>query len=336
MTPVDQHVLVPKGPQAAHIAELWWLYLAVASVVVLLVWAFVLIALFRKRVTEQVPAVDEDTIASTHAPAGPLRTLPAGEEKTRQRWVFGATGITIVTLVVLLVESVAAGARINGLPRDGQLEIELTGHRWWWGARYLDDDKSQIFATANELHVPVGRTVELSLRSADVIHSFWVPNLAGKRDLIPGRTTRIAFRADHPGRYRGQCAEFCGHAHAEMALWIVAESEADFQAWSQQQRADAPTPSTPIARRGHDVFMSGPCVMCHGISGTIAQSSQGPDLTHFASRKTLAAGTLENTRGHLAGWVLNAPNIKPGTEMPSITLPADDLHALIAYLETLR
>jgi cytochrome c oxidase subunit II len=336
VTPIDQHMLVPRGPQAAEIASLWWFYLAVVTVVVLLVWAFVLVALIRRRDGDATPALDEETLAEVK-PAQPVRTLPRAGERRRLQWVSGFTGLTVVTLLVLLVESVASGDRIASLSRQHAVHIELTGHRWWWGARYMDDqDHSKIFATANELHIPVGRPVELTLRSADVIHSFWVPNLSGKRDLIPGRTTHLLLRADQAGTYRGQCAEFCGHAHAEMALSVVAEPQAKYEAWAAQQRQNAPDPSSPEAQRGRDVFMSGPCVMCHSIAGTPAQSGQGPDLTHVASRKRLAAETLPNTRGHLAGWVLNAPNLKPGTQMPSITLPADDLHALLAYLETLR
>jgi cytochrome c oxidase subunit 2 len=336
VTPIDQHVLVPRGPQAAEIASLWWFYLAVVGVVVLLVWACVLVALIRRRDAGQAPALDEETLAEV-TPAQPLRALPPEGERRRLHWVAGASALTIVTLLVLLVESVASGERIASLPREGALQIELTGHRWWWGARYLDDrDHSQSFLTANELHIPVGVPIDLKLQSADVIHSFWVPNLHGKRDLIPGRVTHLVLRADEPGTYRGQCAEFCGHAHAEMALSIVAESAADFEAWSARQRQPAAEPTSSEALRGRDVFMRGPCVMCHAVAGTDAQSAQGPDLTHIASRRRLAAELLPNTRGHLAGWLLNAPNLKPGTEMPSITLPADDLHALIAYLESLR
>jgi cytochrome c oxidase subunit 2 len=335
-TPLDQHMLVAQGPQAAHIADLWWFYLAIMAVVCVLIWTCILIALMRRDVLTRDPALDEDTLAETAQRGRPVRALSAKSERRLHRIVALAGAATVLTLFVLLVKTLATTRALASLPRSNAVHIELTGHRWWWGARYSEPDVSLSFTTANELHIPVGRPVELKLRSADVIHSFWVPNLHGKRDLVPGRDTTLWLRADRPGRYRGQCAEFCGSAHAQMALWIVAEPSSKFEAWKQAQRADAHKPSSAEAKRGQSVFMSGPCAMCHTISGTTAQSSLGPDLSHVASRDSLAAASLPNTRGHLAGWLLNAQNLKPGVAMPNISLAGDDLHALLAYLEELR
>jgi cytochrome c oxidase subunit 2 len=178
--------------------------------------------------------------------------------------------------------------------------------------------------------------VVLKLQSPDVIHSFWVPNLAPKKDVIPGHTLTLALRADKPGVYRGQCAEFCGYQHAKMAFLVIAEEPAQYEQWANAQRASAKEPADAVQKRGQQVFMESPCVMCHTIQGTAANAKNGPDLTHLASRTTIASGTLPNTRGHLAGWISNPQQVKPGTNMPAVTLPADDLQALLTYLESLQ
>jgi cytochrome c oxidase subunit II len=338
--PLDQHVLVPRGPQAAHIAELMWFYGGIMTLVCILVWAFVLAAMLRRherRAQLTAPQLDQESLSSAGEAEQPVQLISSQGEKVRLRWVLGFTGATVLVLFVLLFKSVATGSLLANLPATNAVQIEVVGHRWWWSARYLDaDNPSNIFSTANELHIPVGRPVELKLGSADVIHSFWVPNLHGKRDLIPGHETILRLQADRAGTYRGQCAEFCGNSHTQMSMLVIAESEPEFQAWQRAQLTPASVPEDALAQRGQALFLQGPCVTCHAIAGTTAQSAYGPDLTHVASRSTLAAATLPNSRGHLAGWLLNAPNIKPGTPMPSLSVPAADLHALIAYLETLR
>jgi cytochrome c oxidase subunit 2 len=225
---------------------------------------------------------------------------------------------------------------MTGVPSKRPLTIEVVAHQWWWELQYKDSTPGGLFTTANELHVPVGQPVLLVLTSRDVIHSFWVPNLAGKKDLVPGRTQSWWFQADTPGVYRGQCAEFCGHQHAKMALLVVAEPLTDYQAWVRRSQQPAVTPSDPVAARGQQVFMNGTCVMCHAIQGTPARSRNGPDLTHLASRRTLAAATLENTRGALAGWIVDPQRVKPGTQMPPSQLSSQDLDALLTYLQTLK
>jgi cytochrome c oxidase subunit 2 len=202
--------------------------------------------------------------------------------------------------------------------------------------RYLDPLPSSSFSTANEIHIPVGQPVELTLRSVDVIHSFWVPNLHGKKDLIPGQVNTLVLQADRPGIFRGQCAEFCGLQHANMALYVVAEPPDEFARWQERQRRPAPEPATDAARRGRDVFMASSCVLCHKIGGTMAGGVAGPDLTHVASRLSLAAGTLPNTRGHRAGWIVDPQMHKPGNNMPPNLLSPGDLQALLSYLDTLR
>jgi cytochrome c oxidase subunit 2 len=241
-----------------------------------------------------------------------------------------------VTLVGLTVTSVVAGRGLLSPSAPGAITINVIGHQWWWDFVYDDVSPNQVFSSPNELHIPVGVPVVLKAESRDVIHSFWVPNLHGKRDLIPGFATHTWIQADKPGVYRGQCAEFCGHQHAHMAFLVVVEPMDQFLTWIDHQRQGAPPPADDVKQRGHDVFMQGPCVMCHTIRGTAAGSRVGPDLTHVASRQTIAAGTLPMTRGHLAGWISNSQSVKPGNRMPPTLLSGDDLQALLAYLETLR
>jgi cytochrome c oxidase subunit 2 len=202
--------------------------------------------------------------------------------------------------------------------------------------QYQDATPSNIVTTANEMHVPVGRTIHFELQAADVIHSFWVPNLHGKTDLIPGHTTHTFIRADAPGEYWGQCAEFCGFQHANMRFVLIAEPEEDFQRWLAAQRQPAAEPATESQKKGQQVFLTRTCVMCHTITGTPAASKVGPDLTHIGSRPRIGAGTLPNTRGNLAGWVSDPHGVKPGVRMPPNPLEPDELRALLDYLESLK
>ncbi len=195
---------------------------------------------------------------------------------------------------------------------------------------------SHQIATANELHIPINTPVLLRLETRDVIHSLWIPNLHGKRDLIPGRVNKIWIQADQPGVYRGQCAEFCGLQHAHMSLIVVAEEPVKFAKWKSRQSEGARTPQTPEQIRGQQVFLGAPCANCHNITGIDASATLGPDLTHVRSRATIAAGMLLNTRGNLAGWITNAPAIKPGAQMPPNQLSAVELQDLLAYLDTLK
>jgi cytochrome c oxidase subunit 2 len=237
---------------------------------------------------------------------------------------------------VFLVANVVTGHRLALLASDNALTIRLTGYRWWWKVQYPDATAAREVTTANEIHIPVGRPVLINTYSQDVIHSFWVPPLNGKRDLIPGKPSALWLQADQPGRFEGQCAEFCGLQHAHMRLLVIAEPEEQFEKWLEAQRQPAGAPAGALAERGLRVFETGPCALCHSIRGTQASGQVAPDLTHFASRATIAAGTLPNSPGHLAAWIVDPQHIKPGNAMPANSLSPEDLHGLLAYLGGLQ
>jgi cytochrome c oxidase subunit II len=318
-----QNAINPAGPQADNISRVWWLMLIVCSIVFVLVMIAVLLTL-RKRTRESELAAPN------------LEPSPEQERRFRNV-VIGAVSMTVIILFVFLIASFSAGRSMTAeLDKKSGLVIEVTGHQWWWEVRYQDADASNFFTTANEIHIPVGVPVTFSLRSTDVIHSFWVPNLAGKKDLIPGKLNTIWLQADKPGVYRGQCAEYCGLQHARMALWIVAEPQDQFNAWRQNQTQASITPASDSQRYGQQVFMSSTCVMCHTINGTPAGSNIGPNLTHVASRNMIAAATLVNTREHLEQWIKDPQNFKPGTRMPANNFGEAEMQALLDYLQSLK
>ena len=318
-----QNSINPAGPNAANISKLWWLMFIVCSIVFVLVMIALLLSL-GKRTTEAADRV-------------PVLEPPEESERRRRNVVISLTTITVIVLFVFLIASYSSGRslRLNDPAKNG-LSIDLTGHQWWWEARYNDVDASNIFITANEIHIPVGVPVLLNLQGADVIHSFWVPNLAGKKDLIPGKISTIWIQADKPGVYRGQCAEYCGLQHAKMALWVVAEPQEQFNAWRQNQTQAAVQAASDVQKRGQQVFFSSTCVMCHAINGTPAGSNIGPNLTHVGSRHMLGAATLVNTRDHLAQWIKDSQQFKPGNKMPQNNLSDADLQALVEYLQSLQ
>jgi cytochrome c oxidase subunit 2 len=316
-----QSALATAGPQAAHIGTLWNVMLALCTLVWLLVVgaAWVGVLRQRRRVLE-APQLGQSAV--TH--------------RRVTRAVGVAAGLSTVGLVALVVASVTTDRALARLPHAGALHIELTAHQWWWEARYDHADPSKIFSTANEVHIPVGRPVLFSLRADDVIHSFWVPNLHGKTDLIPGRTNTTLLRADAPGTYRGQCAEFCGYQHANMALLVVADAPEAYTRWEDAQRQPASTPATSELAAGQRTFETSTCGMCHAVQGTTAQGARAPDLTHLASRLTLAAVTLDNTPANRAAWIVDPQRFKPGANMPASILPPEQLGPLLAWLATLR
>jgi cytochrome c oxidase subunit 2 len=316
---LNQSALEPAGPQAAKVAHLWWFAFAVAGTVYLLTMGALWWAARSARRREQR---GED--------------VGADSEQGMTRSVTYALAATIVILLVFLVTDLSVGRTLSPVPSRHPLTIEVTGHQWWWEASYADTSPHGRFTTANEIHIPVGEPVLFVLQAQDVIHSLWVPNLAGKKDLIPGYTQSIWFQADTAGLYRGQCAEFCGLQHAKMALHVVAQPKAEYRKWVDQQRESAHTPTDSIESRGLEVFLTGQCAMCHSIEGTSAGSHAGPDLTHLASRRTIAAGTLPNTRGALAGWIVDPQQVKPGSQMPPNMLRPKDLDALLTYLQSLK
>jgi cytochrome c oxidase subunit 2 len=321
-----QDALHPGGIQAGHILQLWHGTLALCVLVFILVLGACLLALWRAPRAERPQPPD----------LGPLDATPAPRERLLLRAVGWSAVLAGAGLLVLLGGDIVAGRALAQLPAADALHITLTGHTWWWEASYRDPVSGREFTTVNELHLPVGRAAIITMHSDDVIHSLWIPNLHGKLDLIPGRTTEMRVRADRAGLYRGQCAEFCGTQHTMMALQVVAEAPASFAAWAARQQQPANTPAQALAQRGRQVFLNNACASCHAIRGTGALATLGPDLTHLASRQTLAAGMLPNARGYLAGWVVDAPSIKPGVQMPAVKIAPDDLQALLAYLETLH
>jgi cytochrome c oxidase subunit 2 len=230
----------------------------------------------------------------------------------------------ILTVRTMIAESTPAQAN--------ELTLEVVAHQFWWEVRY----PAQNVVTANEIHIPAGQPVDVRVTSADVVHSLWVPELAGKTDVIPGQTNDMWLQASQPGEYRGQCAEFCGLQHAHMAFLVIADQSDQFQQWMSNQQQVPPPPTDPTQQRGQQVFLGSACAYCHTIEGTNASGKIGPDLTHLASRKTLAAGTLPNGPGALGGWILNPQNLKPGNLMPATDLDSNDLQALLAYLDTLK
>ncbi|HKG13261.1 MAG TPA: cytochrome c oxidase subunit II [Pyrinomonadaceae bacterium] len=322
-----QNALAPAGEQARSIGDLWWLFYYVLWAVWALVVAAALFAVVkgmgRKAGSGETP--DEPEVVPDPA-----------YERRKTFAVGGALGLTVVILFVFLVSSFLTGRKVSSMSAGGSVFVEVRAHQWWWEVRYTDSTASNTFTTANEIHIPTGRPVQLKLTSTDVIHSFWVPNLSGKKDAIPGKETTLMLNADREGVFRGQCAEFCGHQHAHMAFLVIAESQEKFAAWQQRQRQPAAQPTDATLRRGQQVFMGSPCVMCHTITGTQAGSNVGPNLTHVGSRSTIAAATLANTTGHLSGWVSDAQGVKPGSRMPPNNLTPDDLQALVAYLQSLK
>jgi cytochrome c oxidase subunit 2 len=243
--------------------------------------------------------------------------------------------VSTVLLLGLLVASFFTDRALARLPLADAVHIELTAHQFWWDARYDDAEPSRIFTTANELHVPVGRPVVLTLRAADVIHSFWVPSLHGKKDLIPGRESTLAFRADRAGVYRGQCAEFCGTSHANMLLRVVAEPTDAFERWVASERAPALQPPAGLAADGAAVFAASACVGCHTVRG-VSSGVLGPDLTHFGRRATVGAGVLPNTVDNVTAWILDPPRIKPGATMPALGLTEAQARSIAIYLLSLK
>ncbi len=296
-------MLDPAGPEAAAIADTWWVMFWGGVAILALVMGLALGAVFRR----------------------------PGGWAPRSDWLIVGGGLLMP--VVLLTGLLIYGLVVSVPPGpENPLTIRVIGHQWWWEVHYPQGGRVAI--TANEIHVPAGRDLRLELHSADVIHSFWVPQLGGKRDLIPGRANRLELRAEAPGLYHGQCAEFCGAQHAHMRLLVVARPEDEFHAWLARQHTPAPEPATPIERRGRERFFARGCDECHTVRGTPARGRDGPDLTHVGGRRTLGAGTLENRPGAIARWITEHHRLKPGNRMERFDhLPSEEVEAIAAWLE---
>jgi cytochrome c oxidase subunit 2 len=302
--------------------NLFWVFLGVCGFMYALVIIFLIAGILRQRRASEANVVE----TGRHHQSHPLM----------RSTLIGWTALIGVGLAALSIASFFADRSMAEAATNEKLSVTVTGNQWWWDITYNSAEASKTLHTANELHLPVGVPTRILLQSNDVIHSFWVPSLAGKQDLIPGRENDITIVPKRTGIFRGPCAEFCGTQHAHMSLVVVVESYSDFIKWWDHQLQPAPAPATPLALAGYKYVTTGPCSACHTIGGTPASGTVGPDLTHLASRKSIAAGTMPMSEGNLYGWVEDPQSLKPGVNMPTIGLEPDQLHAVVAYLETLK
>ncbi len=305
------------GPAGDPATKLGWALGIISIAVTIVVAALLLAGVLRKR--PQPP--DPEALAVRHDSGG-------------MAWIYVGVGITAAVLLVCTVWTMFTLAAV-AMPARTALSLQVTAMQWWWGVRYESEDPAQVFNTANEIHIPVGQPVRIELGSADVIHSFWIPQLGGKMDVIPGKTNVTWLQADKPGVYRGQCGEFCGAQHAHMAMLVVADPPVAYSAWRDAQLRNAPEPASDAIRSGLQTFESH-CAACHTVRGTGAGGILGPDLTHLMSRQTIAAGLLRNTPGNLSAWIADSQALKPGSRMPSLMLSGPELQSVSAYLSTLK
>ena len=305
-------ILHPVTPQGQAIAALFNLAFVLSALILALVVGLLLAAIWRYRARPDAPE-------------------PPQVHGNRNLEIFW-TAAPVLLLTVLFFLTLRTMNAVEAT-EPGALRVQVTGWQWWWEYRYPDLG----VVTANELHVPVGTPLALELTGGDVIHSFWVPRLTGKRDAVPGKWNTLRVQVQQPGVYDGACTEFCGMQHAWMRIRVVADPRAQFDAWVRAQRQPAAAPDDPQRARGQQVFLQNTCVNCHTIAGTVADARVGPDLTHFGSRTTLGAGVRANTAEHLRAWVQHVQGVKPGALMPNFDgLPAADLDALVAFLEGLK
>lgn len=305
-----QSTLSPTGEQASDIGALWNLMMAVCVPIYVLVLAALALALHRAS-RNAAPSTEHD-----RAIAGGLLA-----------WSLVMAGL----LSVLVISSFVVDRRLNRATLQ-PVQVRITARQWWWQIDYLDADVAKRFTTANELHLPVGRDARIELVAGDVIHSLWIPSLSGKQDLIPGRTNRLTLTPHRTGWYRGQCAEFCGLEHALMALEVRVDDSAGFERWRAHQLEPGSAPGSDQALAGKQVFESGACMMCHAVSGTVAGGHNGPDLTHLASRRTLAAASFPLDRATLERWIADPQKLKPGALMPAVPLTAQQRANVVEYL----
>jgi cytochrome c oxidase subunit 2 len=313
-----QSALDVHGTSAIHLKQLIILIVAACSLVWMLVMVALIAALWRARPERTRPTdLDPDV------------------EHRMSRSVIAATIATTIVIAGFTAASFFTTRALSAAGRDDLL-IKVGGSQWCWNVEYIDPQPNRTFRTANEIHIPAGRSVRFQLEGDDVIHSFWVPSLAGKQDLIPGRPNEITIRAEHTGIYRGQCAEFCGLQHAHMAFLVIADEPEAFEKWADAQRQPAAAISDEEVAAGRAAFMAKPCAACHTIRGTAASGATGPDLTHVGGRKTIAAGLFETTRGSLAAWIADPQTLKPGNNMPMVPLTSDELRSISAYMASLK
>lgn len=310
--PEATSVLSPASPQGREVLGLFWVVLGIAGVIFLVVTTLVAIAVIRFRAR----------------PGGP----PASSTEENLPLELVWTLIPSLILAVLFVLTVRVMHEVAPKPADREVDLEVVAHQWWWELHY----PRYGVTSANEFHLPVGKELLLRLESADVIHDFWVPALGKKVDAIPGHPNTLTLTIDHPGVFLGTCDEFCGAEHAWMRIRVIGQRQEDFAAWAKHQASPAVEPSSPEARRGAALFQHRTCSSCHTIAGTPARGRVGPDLTHLASRQTLASGALANQPEDLSRWIANPQAIKPGCHMPDLRLDPSEVKSLTAYLEELQ
>lgn len=312
--------VVTHGSRAQSIAHLLWFSTIVSLAVIVIVTGLLLAGIRRRRATPE-PVL----------PGQALVERPQGGAS----WIYIGVAATVVVLLITTVWTFGTLARTGPAPGPPALRLLVTGHQWWWEVRYLSDDPSQEFTTANEIHIPVGKVVGVTLRGDDVIHSFWVPALAGKTDVIPGQENKTWIEAQNPGVYRGQCGEYCGQQHAHMAFEVVADPPGQFEVWRRQQLQGAQPDLNGTVQPGLALFTTR-CGICHRVRGTTAGGALGPDLTHVMSRRSIGAATLPNNIGNLASWIADPQHIKPGNYMPRLDLSGRQLTQVRQYVETLK
>lgn len=316
-----QSTFASHGPAAERIADLSWFMTILFLAVSLIMWILIGWAAKRRRGS-----------LAEHAPVN----VGGG-----QRWIaIGglAVPLTILTIIFVLGLKLLAQFPIHG-PHEHPTkpDILIIGHQWWWEVHYLSGSADQQVTTANEVHIPVNRPVNIQLESHDVMHSFWIPALHGKVDLIPGHTNFVRIQARDPGVYAGQCAEYCGAEHARMRLLVVAQQPDEYMAWLDGQRKPASQPASAEAAAGEQAFLDGPCIMCHQIRGTSAGGRVAPDLTHLASRRYIASNSYPNNTAYLEAWITHAQSLKPQAEMPDLTqFSGEQLRDMVAYLRQLK
>jgi len=314
--------LVSHGWPAGPIKQLDWALLALSIFVVLFIVFAVLIGIWWRR--------GEGDYDETGRPV-----ITRG--RNGMPWLMVGVPVTIVLLLLSAIWTFFVLAHAAAPPGRPKITLIVTAHQWWWEVKYeAAGQPDRSFITANEIHIPVGTPVEIHLMSGDVIHSFWVPQLAGKTDAIPGQVNHAWLEAGKPGIYRGQCTQFCGLQHAHMAFDVIAQPQPEFKAWWNQQLTPEPAPPAGLATEGASEFETR-CAICHSVRGLPGNHGVlGPDLTHLMGRHTIAAGTLTNNTANLAAWISNAQGIKPGVDMPTENLSGPQLQALLAYMKSLK
>ena len=307
------------GPKAHEIANLTWALLILSILVVVIISAAVLVGILRRRALQ---------------PGSEVRLEPISHgSRSGALWLYIGVGLSTIALLGAMVWTGYTMAATHRPPREPTLTVEVIGHQWWWQIRYTSPDNSRVFDTANEIHIPVGEPVQFKVRTADVIHSFWVPPLGDKLDLIPNQTNVTWLEASQPGRYRGQCAEFCGLQHAHMGLLVVADKPDEFPRWwDDQLKPAAQTTQTGLG----EVLFTVRCGACHSVRGTRAGGRLGPDLTHLMSRQTIAAATLPNKIAYLSGWIADPQRVKPGNLMPTLDLSGPEFEQIRGFLAGLK